>query len=125
MLVAALIGFCFAHEGNAAGMAALAATFAFVAQAALLGGALLRDGIWRPSVSSLRPIAASLAASAIMLAVLELLLRLLAGPLAFDQPALHRVGALSLLCLAGLATYGAAGWTLGAFGALPLRKRRG
>ena len=125
VLVAALIGFCFAHEGNAAGMAALAATFAFVAQAALLGGALLCDGIWRPSVSSLRPIAASLAASAIMLAVLELLLRLLAGPLAFDQPALHRVGALSLLCLAGLATYGAAGWTLGAFGALPLRKRRG
>ena len=56
---------------------------------------------------------------------LDLLLRLLAGPLAFDQPALHRVGALSLLCLAGLATYGAAGWTLGAFGALPLRKRRG
>ena len=46
----------------------------------------------------------ALIASAIMLAVLELLLGLLNGPLAFDQPALHRVGALGLLCLAGLAS---------------------
>jgi len=125
VLVAALVGLCLANDGNAAHMAALAATFAFLAQACLLGGMLLRDGIWRPSISSLRPIAASLAASAIMLAVLELLLRLLAPFLTFDQPALHRIGALGLLCLAGMATYGAAGWALGAFGALPLRKRRG
>jgi putative peptidoglycan lipid II flippase len=125
VFVAALIGFSLANEGNAAHMAALAATFAFVAQACLLGGMLLRDGIWRPSIGSLRSIAAGLAATAIMLAVLELSLRFLAGPLAFDQPALHRVGALGLLCLAGLVSYGAAGWALGAFGALPLRKRRG
>ena len=125
VLVAALVGFWLADESNAARRAALAATFAFVAQAILLGGMLLRDGIWHPSVGSVRPIAASLAASAIMLTVLELLLRLLNGPLAFDQPALHRVGALGLLCLGGLASYGAAGWAFGAFGALPLRKRQG
>ncbi|SDG62816.1 murein biosynthesis integral membrane protein MurJ [Bosea robiniae] len=125
VLVAAFVGFSLADQGNAAEMAALAATCAFVAQACLLGGALLRDGIWRPSIGSLRPIAASLGASAIMLAVLELLLRLLATFLAFDQLALQRVGGLGLLCLGGVASYGAAGLMLGAFGALPLRKRRG
>ncbi|MCO5090486.1 murein biosynthesis integral membrane protein MurJ [Bosea sp. (in: a-proteobacteria)] len=123
--VAALFGFGLARAGNAARIAALAATLAFVAQALLLGGALLRQRIWRPGLSGLRPIAASLGASAIMLAVLALLMALLAGPLAVDRPVLHRVGALGLICLGGLASYGAAGWMLGAFGALPLRKRRG
>jgi putative peptidoglycan lipid II flippase len=123
--VAVLVGLSLAEEGDAARVAALAATLAFATQAVLLGGALLRQRIWRPSLSGLRPVAAGLVASAIMLAVLVLLLRLMAQPLAVDQPALTRIGALALICLSGLASYGAAGWALGAFGALPLRKRRG
>ena len=82
-------------------------------------------GFFRHSLPTSVCSTACLAASAIMLTVLELLLRLLNGMLAFDQPALHRVGALGLLCLGGLASYGAAGWAFGAFGALPLRKRQG
>ncbi|CAM5215797.1 putative lipid II flippase MurJ OS=Bosea thiooxidans OX=53254 GN=murJ PE=3 SV=1 [Bosea thiooxidans] len=78
----------------------------------------------RPGFGNLRPIAASLLASAIMLVVLGLLLRWLAMPCP-DQPILHRIGALGLLCSGGLAAYALAGWPLGAFGALPLRNRRG
>ncbi len=124
VLVAAFAGFVLANGGNAAQMAAFAATLAFVVQAVMLGGALIRDGIWRPSASNLRPIVASLVASTIMLGALPLLLRAVSGPLAPDQPILHRVGALALLCLGGVAVYGCVGWALGAFGALPLRKRR-
>ena len=124
MLVAALVGFGLAGGGNAAQIAAIAATLAFVVQAVMLGGMLVRDGIWRPSVSNLRPIAASLAASAVMLGALPLLLGALARPLAADQPLLHRAAALALLCLGGLVVYAAVGAMLGAFGALPLRKRR-
>lgn len=124
LLVAALVGFGLAGGGNAAQIAAIAATLAFVVQAVMLGGMLVRDGIWRPSVSNLRPIAASLAASAVMLGALPLLLGALARPLAADQPLLHRAAALALLCLGGLVVYAAVGAMLGAFGALPLRKRR-
>ncbi|MGO4171423.1 murein biosynthesis integral membrane protein MurJ [Bosea sp. TAF32] len=124
VFVALVAGFLLPGGRNAAQMAALAAALAFAVQALMLGIALLRDGIWRPSPGNLRPIASSLAASALMLVVLVLLLRLLAEPLMPEQPASHRIGALGLLCLAGLASYCAAGWALGAFGALPLRKRR-
>ena len=70
-------------------------------------------------------IAAAFGASFVMLGVLLWLHGLLAGPLAPDRPIVQRVGALGLLCLSGLAAYAAAGWVTGAFGALPLRKRRG
>jgi putative peptidoglycan lipid II flippase len=105
-------------------MAGFAATLAFGVQAVMLGIALIRDGIWQPSPGNLRPIVASLLASTLMLGALPLLLRALAGPLALDQPVLHRVVALAGLCVGGLLVYGVAGWLLGAFGALPLRKRR-
>ena len=124
VLVAALVGLGLADGDNAARMAAFAATLAFAVQAVMLGATLIRDGIWRPSASNLRPIAASLAASAIMLGALPLLLKALAAPLALDQPILYRAGALVLLCLGGVVVYGAVGGLLGAFGALPLRKRR-
>ena len=122
--MAALAGFGLADGSNAAQMAAFAATLAFAVQATMLGVMLIRDGIWRPSPGNLRPIVASLIASTIMLGTLPLLLRALAPSLALDQPILQRVGALALLCLGGLFVYGGTGWVLGAFGALPLRKRR-
>lgn len=124
VLVAALVGLGLADGDNAARMAAFAATLAFAVQAVMLGATLIRDGIWRPSASNLRPIAASLAASAVMLGALPLLLKALAAPLALDQPILYRAGGLVLLCLGGVVVYGAIGGLLGAFGALPLRKRR-
>lgn len=124
VLVASLAGFLLPGGRQAAQMAAAAATLAFVAQALMLGIALLRDGIWRPDLGNLRPIAASLAASAVMLAVLAFLLPLLAASLTPEQAAFHRIGALALLCAAGLASYAAAAGLLGAFGSLPLRKRR-
>lgn len=124
VLVAALAGLGLAAGGNAAQMAALAATFAFATQAAVLGAMLVRDGIWRPSVGNLRPIAASLAASMLMLASLPVLLAVLSGPLAPDRPFLHRAAALASICTSGIVVYAVAAWLLGAFGALPLRKRR-
>ncbi|MGX5735256.1 murein biosynthesis integral membrane protein MurJ [Bosea thiooxidans] len=126
VLVTMLAGFVSIAGGSPAAQgAALAATLAFVAQALLLGIALIRDGVWRPSPANLRPIAAAFGASLLMLAALVWLHGLLASPLAPDRPILQRVGGLGLLCLGGLAAYAAAGWVLGAFGALPLRKRRG
>jgi putative peptidoglycan lipid II flippase len=129
VLVAALAGYALADDGNAARMAALAASLAFAAQTIMLGVALARDGLWRPSAGNLRPVAAALMASAIMLGVLLALGPLLAAMLAPDQPTLRRAMALLMLCGGGLATYSAAGGLLGAFGALRLprllRKRRG
>ena len=122
-------GFVLARNGNAAQMAALAASLAFTVQAVLLGAMLIREGIWRPSVAALRPIAAALLASGIMLATLAWLEHGLNGWIGPDQPTLHRIMALAVLCGGGLASYGAAGWLMGAFGALrpprPLRKRQG
>ncbi|HEY5796674.1 MAG TPA: murein biosynthesis integral membrane protein MurJ [Bosea sp. (in: a-proteobacteria)] len=127
--VAGAVGFVLARTGNAAQMAALAASLAFAVQAVLLGAMLIREGIWRPSVAALRPIAAALLASGIMLATIAWLEHGLAGWIGPDQPTLHRIMALAILCGGGLASYGAAGWLLGAFGALrlprPLRKRQG
>lgn len=130
VLVTILAGLVSIRSGvRAAQGAALAATLAFAAQAMLLGGALIRDGIWRPTLRNLWPIAAALGASLVMLAALLWLDGLLAAPLAPDRPLLQRIGALGLLCLGGLAVYGAAGWVMGAFKAaplaLPLRKRQG
>ncbi len=124
LLVAVLAGLGLARPDNAAPAAALAATLAFVVQALWLGFMLVRDGIWRPGIVNLRPVLASLVASALMVAALPLLLQALAGPLSLDRPGLLRLGALAATCLGGLAVYGGAGWVLGAFGALPLRKRR-
>lgn len=135
--VAGTAGFVLARDGNAAQMAALAASLAFTVQAALLGTMLAREGLWRPRAAALRPAAAAMLASGIMLAALAGLEQGLAGWLAPDQPAFRRTMALAALCGGGLATYGAAGWLLGAFGALrlprlpawlqahPLRKRQG
>lgn len=125
LLVAVLAGLALARPDNAAPMAALAATLAFVAQAVWLGAMLIRDGIWRPGASNLRPVAASLVSSALMAGALVLLLRLTAVPLALDQPGWHRLGALGMVCAGGFAVYAGLAWLLGALEALPLRKRRG
>ncbi|HEV7257349.1 MAG TPA: murein biosynthesis integral membrane protein MurJ [Bosea sp. (in: a-proteobacteria)] len=130
-------GFLLARNGHAAQMAALAASLAFAVQAALLGAMLAREGLWRPRADALRPVAAAMLASGIMLAALAGLGQALDGWLMPDQTALRRMLALAILCGGGLAAYGAAGWLLGAFGVLrlpsplawlhahPLRKRRG
>lgn len=126
--VAAATGLALSRGGNAAAMAALAASVAFAVQAVLLGGMLAREGLWRPG-ATLRPIAGIVLASLLMLGVLSWLERHLAGVLTQDQPTLWRAAALLLLCGVGLAFYAAAGWTLGAFGARIrpglLRKRQG
>ncbi|CAN5358485.1 murein biosynthesis integral membrane protein MurJ [soil metagenome] len=127
--VAAFSGFLLAHPGNTAAMAALAASLAFAVQAVLLGAGLAREGLWRPSVASLTPVAAALLASALMLGALLWLLPHLAEALRPDQTMLRRVLALMALCGGGFAVYGVAAWLLGAFGGLrllrPLRKRQG
>jgi putative peptidoglycan lipid II flippase len=127
--IAAVAGFTLNRDGNAAAMAALAASLAFAVQAALLGAMLAREGLWRPSAASLRPVAGALLASGAMLGGLTWLNHLLAAAMTPDQPALWRATALMALCGGGVAVYGAVGWLLGAFGALqlprPLRKRRG
>ncbi|MCU4181201.1 murein biosynthesis integral membrane protein MurJ [Bosea sp. BH3] len=126
VLVTILAGLVSIGRGvPAAQSAALAATLAFAAQAVLLGAVLMRDGIWRPTLGNLKPIAGALGASLVMLAVLLWLKGLLATLLAPDGPLLLRIGGLGLLCLGGLAVYGAAGWVMGAFGGVPLRKRQG
>ncbi|WP_168166122.1 murein biosynthesis integral membrane protein MurJ [Bosea sp. PAMC 26642] len=128
VIVAAVTGYATAKEGRAAEMAALAASLAFAAQAALLAVALARDGLWRPGLANLRPIIAVLVASAVMLFVLVAAQTALADPLAPGRPTLWRVAALAGLCGGGLLVYGAAGWVLGAFGSAdrpgPLRKPR-
>ncbi|TCR68897.1 murein biosynthesis integral membrane protein MurJ [Bosea sp. BK604] len=121
VLIAILAGVSLGNRANAAEIAAVAASLGFLAQAALLTFFLHRDRLWRPSLGNLRPILATLCASAAMLLTLTLILPLLSGSLALDQPIIHRFAALSCLCLGGLAIYGLAGWVLGAFGARPLR----
>lgn len=129
VLVAALAGLALAGGRNAAEAAAWAASLAFIVQALLLGAALIRDRIWRPSAANLRPILASLVASLVMLSLLPVLTRLFAEALTPGQPMPWRMAALLSLCGAGLAVYGAAGWLLGAFGpprlGRYLRKRHG
>lgn len=125
ILVAVVVGLLLANGGDAARMAALAASLGFFAQAVLLGATLLRDGLWRPSLASLRPVIAGLIASALMLGALLGLHELMAAQLAPDQPVLWRIMALATLCGGGLAIYAAAGWWLGAFAPRYLRKRHG
>jgi len=126
VLVTILAGLLAMGSGvQAAQSAAFAATLAFAAQAVLLGGVLMRDGIWRPTPSNLRPIAGALGASLVMLGLLVWLGGQLAALLAPGGPLLQRIVALGLLCVGGAAIYGAAGWVMGAFGSLPLRKRQG
>jgi putative peptidoglycan lipid II flippase len=129
VLVAVLAGLTLATEGRAAEMAALAASLAFVAQAGLLAVALRRSGLWRPSLSSLRPIGATLLASAAMGLVLLVARDALADALAAGQPALWRIAALAGLCAGGLVAYALPAVLLGAFGPgrfslRLLRKRR-
>lgn len=123
VLVAVIVGLALGGRANAAEIAALAASLAFLAQAALLAVFLHRDRLWRPSLGNLRPILAALCASAAMLLALMLILPLLSGSLALDQPIIRRFAALACLCLGGLLIYGLAGWVLGAFGPRPLRGR--
>lgn len=129
VLVAALAGLLLADGRQAAQMAALAASLAFLAQAAFLGIALGRGRIWRPRAPTLLPIAASILASLLMLAALAPLTRLFAGTMTPGQPMAWRLAGLLAVCAGGLAVYGVAGWLAGAFGprplARPLRKRHG
>jgi len=136
VVVAAATGLALARDGNAAAMAALAASVAFAVQAIVLGAVLASEGLWRPG-SALRTLARTALASLLMLALLSWLQPLLAPAMARDQPTLWRAAALALLCIAGLAGYGAAGLLSGAFGPRilprfptrflpsPLRNRRG
>lgn len=124
--VAAAAGWMLSHLGPAAAMAALAASLAFLCQALGLGALLARDGLWRPA-SALRPAGAIAIASLAMLLLLIGLGPALQGWMAPGQPVITRMAGLALLCGAGLAGYGAAGWALGVFGPhgwpSPLRKR--
>ncbi|KRE06343.1 hypothetical protein ASE63_24250 [Bosea sp. Root381] len=134
--VAAVAGLALARGGNAAPMAALAASIAFALQAVLLGVKLAGEGLWRPG-AALRPLARTALASLAMLGILVWLQPLLAPAMAQDQPTLWRAAALALLCGAGLGGYGVAGLLFGAFGPRivprilprfspsPLRNRRG
>lgn len=124
VLIAVIVGLVAANRGNAAEIAAMAASVAFLVQAVLTAIFLRRDGLWRPSLANLRPILAVLVASAAMLIALRLILPLLHGPLGLDQPVTLRVAALAALCLAGLLVYGLIGGVLGAFGPGLLRSRR-
>jgi putative peptidoglycan lipid II flippase len=124
VLIAVVVGLVAGSRGNAAEIAALAASFAFLVQAALLAILLRRDGLWRPSFGNLQPILAVLGASAAMLAALLLILPAASGPIGLDQPLIRRIAALAGLCLAGLLVYGLAGWVLSAFGPRHLRSRR-
>lgn len=128
VVVAAATGFGLADGGNAAALAALAASVAFAAQAAVLGAMLICEGLWRPR-AALRPVAAIALASLLMLGVLSWLEKHLAPGLTQDQPTIWRAATLLVLCGAGLAAYATAGWLLGAFAPRirsgPLRKRRG
>lgn len=129
IIVAVAAGLLAAREGDAAQIAAIAASAAFMAQAFLLGALLFRDGLWRPRMTALRPIAGALLASAIMAATLLWLVSRLDGILDPAQPVLLRIAGLAVVCGGGLAAYGLFGWFLGAFGPLrrprPLRNRRG
>src|SRR6478735_3951676 len=99
VLVAVFSGYGAAPGKDAATVAALAASLAFVAQAVLLSLHLRRQGLWRPSLASLRPIIAILGASAIMLGALLLLLPALTTSLAPGEPLLLRIASLAALCL--------------------------
>jgi putative peptidoglycan lipid II flippase len=115
VLSAALIGLAVPGGDNPARLAALAASLAFVAQAGLLALAVIRDGAWRPHATNLKPLAAIAAASLAMLAVLRIVEPALSGTMAPDQPGLLRLGALALLCTAGLCGYAATAWLFGLF----------
>ncbi len=95
--------------------AAAAASLAFVTQAGVLGGFLLRDGLWRPQRRMLRPILAILAANLVMLAGIETVMPRLLASLSVEAALSWRIGALALLCGLGGALYALAGRILGAF----------
>ncbi|WP_186420605.1 murein biosynthesis integral membrane protein MurJ [Bosea sp. CS1GBMeth4] len=113
--VAALAGYALLGWRDAAMVGALAASFAFLAQAGLLGLQLWRAGLWRPRWIDARTILAILLAAALMILVLSSAIGLLGPILAPGQPALRRAGALALLCCAGGLTYAVAGFLTGAF----------
>jgi putative peptidoglycan lipid II flippase len=115
VLVAVFSGYGAAPGKDAATVAALAASLAFVAQAVLLSLHLRRQGLWRPSLASLRPIIAILGASAIMLGALLLLLPALTTSLAPGEPLLLRIASLAAHIQGGLS---------GAFGLPHLRLAR-
>ncbi|MFN3673400.1 MAG: murein biosynthesis integral membrane protein MurJ [Bosea sp. (in: a-proteobacteria)] len=95
--------------------AALAASLAFLVQACVLGGLLIRDRLWRPRMPLLKPLLALLAATAIMLAALGALTPLLSGALSEPHGLILRMLALAGLCLGGLSVYALTGRLLGAF----------
>ncbi|MBN9468917.1 MAG: murein biosynthesis integral membrane protein MurJ [Bosea sp.] len=123
VLVAAGAGYALLGWRDAAMIGALAASLAFLVQALLLTGCLLRERLWRPDAATIRAILAILLAAALMAAALAVLLPPLQPWLAHGQPALSRAAALAVLCLGGALVYGLAGWMLGAFGPLLLRLR--
>ena len=100
---------------NPATTAALAASLAFVVQGGVLAGLLIRDRLWWPGWPLLRPLLAVVAADLVMLAGLTALMPSLRGSLSIDAAIGWRLGALMLLCVAGLGLYAVAGRLLGAF----------
>ncbi|MFA6965570.1 murein biosynthesis integral membrane protein MurJ [Bosea sp. (in: a-proteobacteria)] len=95
--------------------AAAAASLAFVTQAGVLGGFLLRDRLWRPQRRMLRPMLAIMAANLVMLAGIEAVMPRLLSSLSIDAALSRRIAALTLLCGVGCVLYALAGRLLGAF----------
>ena len=95
--------------------AAAAASLAFVTQACVLAGFLLRDRLWRPQRRMLQPILAILAANLVMLAGIEAVMPRLLASLSAEALLSWRVGALTLLCGWGGVLYALSGRILGAF----------
>lgn len=120
LAVAALGGLALAGERPAFG-AAMAASLAFWTQGAVLAAALALAGLWRPGSALLRSVAAALVAAGLMAAGL-LTLGADAASMLVGRPAgLAEFTLLMGLCLAGLAVYAAAAWSLGAINRGSLR----
>jgi putative peptidoglycan lipid II flippase len=114
LAVAALAG-QIASPMNPATTAALAASLAFVVQGGVLAVLLVRDRLWWPGWPLLRPLLAVVAANLVMLAGLTALMPSLRDSLSVDAAIGWRLGALMLLCVAGLGLYAVTGRLLGAF----------
>lgn len=120
LAVALLAGFLL-PGGNAARTGALAASFAFATQATVLAALLTRGGIWRPGRRILAALGRICVATLLMVLALVALQGWLTPWLLAPERPLSAFAAFSLLCLSGLAIYGAGA---AFFGVAPLDELR-